>query len=103
MATPADPFKADPLEEIAPGAALAGFRGRIHRIIFKSDTAAGRAFDLVLVWAILISMAAVLLESVASLWAVAGHAFVVVKWASGRQWSENTRSLDPTRCLFTWS
>lgn len=77
----ADPAKPDPLEEIAAGAPLSGLRGRIHRVIFKSDTAAGRAFDLVLVWAILISIAAVLLESVASLRAVAGRAFDVVEWA----------------------
>jgi voltage-gated potassium channel len=81
MAQPTDPRKEDPLEEVAPGSVLAGFRGRIHRIIFKSDTAAGRAFDLVLVWAILISIAAVLLESVASFRAVAGTTFEVVEWA----------------------
>jgi voltage-gated potassium channel len=80
MAWPPDSSKADPLEEISPGSVLAGLRGRIHRIIFKSDTAAGRAFDLVLVWAILFSIAAVLLESVASFRAVAGTAFDVVEW-----------------------
>ncbi len=37
---------------------------RLHRIIFASDTAAGRRFDVVLLYLILISMALVMLESV---------------------------------------
>jgi len=41
----------------------AGWRRRLHEIIFESDTPAGRAFDVVLLVAILLSVAAVLLES----------------------------------------
>jgi voltage-gated potassium channel len=37
---------------------------RLHRIIFASDTPAGRRFDVVLLYLILISMALVMLESV---------------------------------------
>jgi voltage-gated potassium channel len=70
----------DPLEETPAGSAFAGFRRRIHRVIFKADTTAGRAFDFLLVWAILLSVAAVLLESVAGLRTKAGQAFYMVEW-----------------------
>jgi len=40
-------------------------RARLHEIIFEADTPAGRAFDLVLMWAVILSILTVLLESVA--------------------------------------
>ena len=40
-------------------------RHRLHEIIFESDTRAGRVFDVVLLWTIVLSVAAVMLESVA--------------------------------------
>jgi voltage-gated potassium channel len=72
--------KPDPLEEVPAGSVLSGFRRSLHRIIFKADTFAGRAFDFILVWAILLSVAAVLFESVAGLRAKAGQFFVAVEW-----------------------
>lgn len=42
------------------------FRDRLHEIIFESDTPAGRAFDVALLWAILLSVTAVMLESVST-------------------------------------
>ena len=39
-------------------------RARLHEVIFESDTRAGRAFDLILIWLILLSVATVILESV---------------------------------------
>ncbi len=42
------------------------FRDRLHTIIFGTDTVAGRLFDIVLLWAILISVVVVMLESVES-------------------------------------
>ena len=39
-------------------------RDRLYRIIFGTDTPAGRLFDIVLLWAIVISVALVMLESV---------------------------------------
>ncbi|MCA1577467.1 MAG: ion transporter [Acidobacteria bacterium] len=39
-------------------------RARLHEVIFESDTRAGRAFDLILIWLILLSVATVVLESV---------------------------------------
>ncbi len=42
------------------------WRARLHEIIFEADTAAGRAFDVLLLWCIVLSVLAVLLESVAA-------------------------------------
>lgn len=39
-------------------------RERVHTVIFGTDTRAGRLFDVILIWAILLSVAAVILESV---------------------------------------
>lgn len=39
-------------------------RRRLHEIIFESDTRAGRAFDFALLWAVLLSVAIVMIESV---------------------------------------
>lgn len=41
-----------------------GLRGRVREIIFGTETPAGRAFDVALLWAILLSVAAVMVESV---------------------------------------
>ena len=41
-----------------------GFRARLHTIIFEADTPAGKAFDVALLWAIVFSVVAVMLESV---------------------------------------
>ncbi|RKH71261.1 ion transporter [Corallococcus aberystwythensis] len=42
-----------------------GFRARLHTVIFEADTPAGKAFDIALLWAIVFSVVAVMLESVA--------------------------------------
>ena len=42
------------------------WRVRLHEVIFEADTAAGRAFDVLLLWCIVLSVLAVLLESVAT-------------------------------------
>ncbi|HEY0707126.1 MAG TPA: ion transporter [Polyangia bacterium] len=56
------------------------FRQRLHEIIFESDTRAGRAFDVTLLWMILLSVAAVMLESVASVRARYGDILRVAEW-----------------------
>ncbi len=43
------------------------WRARLHEIIFEADTAAGKAFDVALLWGIVLSVIAVLLESVADI------------------------------------
>ena len=53
-------------------------RERLYRIIFGTDTPAGKLFDVVLLWAIVISVALVMLESVREI----GDAYgVQLHWA----------------------
>jgi voltage-gated potassium channel len=54
---------------------------RLHEVIFESDTPAGRAFDIALLVVILVSVAAVMLESVAEVRAAHGDALRAVEWA----------------------
>lgn len=56
------------------------WRARLHEIIFESDTVAGRAFDIALLIAIVLSVAAVMLESVADIRRQHGLALRVVEW-----------------------
>lgn len=44
---------------------MSPWRERLHEIIFESDTPAGKAFDVALIWCIVISVGLVLLESMA--------------------------------------
>jgi voltage-gated potassium channel len=55
-------------------------RPRLHEIIFESDTRAGRSFDVGLLWVIILSVAAVLLESVASIRQRYGSELRVLEW-----------------------
>ena len=48
------------------GSQLPPWRERLHTVIFEADTPAGKRFDVLLLWAILLSVATVLVESVAS-------------------------------------
>ena len=59
---------------------LSGWRGKLHRIIFESDTTAGRLFDEVILWSIVLSVLVVILDSVASVNAVYGPLFYVAEW-----------------------
>ena len=56
------------------------WRARLHEVIFEADTAAGRAFDIGLLVAITVSVAAVLLESVAAIREQYGPLLRVVEW-----------------------
>lgn len=56
------------------------FRRRLERIIFESDTPAGRAFDAVTVACILISVALVILESVPSINESFGQEIYIAEW-----------------------
>lgn len=55
-------------------------RSKIHEIIFEADTPAGKAFDVVLLIAILLSVLVVILESVASLKEAYGPIFNIAEW-----------------------
>ena len=53
--------------EMLYGKPADGWRLRLYNIIFESDTRAGRAFDVTLIWVILASLAVVMLDSIASI------------------------------------
>jgi voltage-gated potassium channel len=55
-------------------------RRRLHEIIFESDTPAGRAFDLVLLWAVILSVLVVMIESVADIRRDHGAILRAVEW-----------------------
>jgi len=57
-----------------------GWRKTFFEVIFESETPAGKAFDVALIWAIVISVAAVLLESVESVRAAFGTELYIVEW-----------------------
>lgn len=63
---------------LAPSAAR--WRQSLHEIIFEADTPAGKAFDVVLFGLILLSTVVVMLESIRSLRAVYGPAFLWFEW-----------------------
>ena len=55
-------------------------RNRLHEIIFEADTAAGKAFDVALLWLIVLSVLTVIAESVPE-WHSAYHTeFVQLEW-----------------------
>lgn len=56
------------------------WRERLHEIIFEAETPAGRAFDLVLLWSISLSVLVVLLESVASVREQYGDLLIALEW-----------------------
>ncbi|RMF18919.1 MAG: ion transporter [Gammaproteobacteria bacterium] len=55
-------------------------RLKLYRVIFESDTPAGRAFDLALIWCIIGSVLVVMLDSVHALYAQYGL------WLEGLEW-----------------
>lgn len=59
---------------------LSPFRQKWHNIIFEADTRAGRVFDIILLIAILISVAVVIMESEAPLQEKYGHLFHILEW-----------------------
>jgi len=55
-------------------------RERLHEIIFEADTPAGKAFDVALLVAIVVSVLAVMLETVESIEAEHGMALRTIEW-----------------------
>lgn len=53
---------------------------RLWRVVFEAETPLGKAFDIVLLWAIVISVIAVSLESVDSIRAKYGQTLKVAEW-----------------------
>ena len=52
----------------------------MHQVIFEADTVAGKAFDMALIVCILLSVSAVMLESIASVRAQYGAALRIAEW-----------------------
>jgi len=55
-------------------------RQRLYRIVFFSDTRAGRAFDLTLLWLILISFAVVVIASIPNTNTEIKHIYFIIEW-----------------------
>ena len=64
----------------APRAAQASWREKLRVIIFEADTPAGKAFDVALLVAIVLSVLAIMLDSVASVRRDYGGALTVTEW-----------------------
>jgi voltage-gated potassium channel len=56
------------------------WRARVFDVIFLADTPAGKAFDVALIAAIVLSVAVVMLDSVESIFASHGTAFRLAEW-----------------------
>ena len=63
-----------------PSGHLRGWRAKAHEIIFEADTPAGKAFDIALIFTIIFSVVAVMLESVAPVRARYGSVLRVTEW-----------------------
>lgn len=63
-----------------PAMTSGAFKQRVFHVIFEADTPGAKAFDVALIAAILLSVTAVLLDSVASLRALYGGAFYAAEW-----------------------
>lgn len=57
-----------------------GWRERLHRVVFESDTPGGRVFDVALLWAILLSVFVVAIESVESVRVRWGLLLLACEW-----------------------
>jgi voltage-gated potassium channel len=64
----------------ATAAPPAGWRARLHEIVFEADTPAGRFFDFTLIWLILLSCATVILESVRHIREQFGEPLYALEW-----------------------
>ena len=56
-------------------------REKLHTIIFEADTRAGKLFDIILLWAILISIVVVMLESVVSISEAYNTEIKFIEWS----------------------
>jgi voltage-gated potassium channel len=56
-------------------------RERLHEVIFEADTPLGKAFDVLLLIAIMLSVTAVCLETVSSISDKYGHTLRIIEWS----------------------
>lgn len=69
--------RADPFKGYKP---TTSWRARLHEVIFEADTPSGKAFDIILIIAILLSVAAVMLESVTEYRLRNGSTLYMLEW-----------------------
>ena len=65
---------------LSPDSGKKRWKRKLHSIIYEADTPAGKAFDVILLLVILISIIIVMLESVKSINREYGHLFYVTEW-----------------------
>jgi voltage-gated potassium channel len=63
-----------------PDPVLAPWQRRMHEVIFEADTPAGKAFDVLLLIVIVLSVVIVMLESVQAISREYGHALLIAEW-----------------------
>ena len=56
------------------------FRNKLYEIIFEADTPTGKWFDIILLWAIILSVLVVFLESISKLRIQYGDVFYYLEW-----------------------
>lgn len=59
---------------------VAPWRHQLHQIVYEADTAAGKAFDVVLIGSIILSVAVVMLDSVAAIHDAYGSLLLGLEW-----------------------
>jgi voltage-gated potassium channel len=59
---------------------VARWRHQLHEVIFEADTPVGKLFDVILIWSIVLSVAVVLLDSVATVRARYGEILYAIEW-----------------------
>lgn len=57
-----------------------GWRQKVYEVVFEAETPAGKTFDIILIFLILISVGAVLLESVKDVRQIFGSELQVIEW-----------------------
>lgn len=68
------------MENQRPAIDKTNWRNKFYEVIFEADTPAGKSFDVILLWAILLSVAVVFLESIGKLKADYGQLFYILEW-----------------------
>ncbi|MFO7828596.1 MAG: ion transporter [Bacteroidales bacterium] len=59
---------------------MKSIKKEVYKVIFETDSRLGRLFDIILLWAILISIATVILESLQPLRIQYGYSFMRIEW-----------------------
>ncbi len=62
------------------GQSRSSIRTRLHEIIFEADTPAGKLFDVLLIFSILVSVLVVMLDTIAVLHLEYGRLFLILEW-----------------------